>query len=228
METNRTWEQTLSPVKLSYLQRFAQGTRFLDAGSGHCNYSRWLKEKKPQASITAIDLLPQNNSETFFSFLQADLEKPLPLSDNTFDTILAFDIIEHISNESLFISELFRVCKPHGILIGSVPHDNDKFLPAYNLTFRHRRDLTHKRYYRSQSLEKALTDSGFILYSLDKQGGVNPQLFAEFFPRLLQPLIKKSIGLCRRLHLIKTNMLTSDLFFVACKPSKMDTNDQHE
>lgn len=51
----------------------------------------------------------------------ADLNLPLPIKDNFFDTVLCMNALEHILNINLTITEMFRVLKPNGKLIISVP-----------------------------------------------------------------------------------------------------------
>jgi SAM-dependent methyltransferase len=174
--------------------------------------------------LFAIDLQHPPGLDEAITFFTYNLEEDIPLANEVFDTVLAFDIVEHINQEQNFLSELFRLCKPGGVLIGSVPHDNDLFLPAYNLTFYHRSDLTHKRYYTPESIKKAISNAGFIDCHVSKEGGVSPQVFAEFFPHRLQWVIKKTIGFLRRCGVINTKKLSSDLFFTAKKPSLPDRN----
>jgi SAM-dependent methyltransferase len=45
----------------------------------------------------------------------------LPFEDSGFDIVCAFDVIEHIEEDSLAISEMYRVCKPGGHLFLTVP-----------------------------------------------------------------------------------------------------------
>jgi len=45
----------------------------------------------------------------------------LPFDDDTFDIVCAFDVIEHIDDDALGVSEMKRVCKNEGILYISVP-----------------------------------------------------------------------------------------------------------
>jgi 2-polyprenyl-3-methyl-5-hydroxy-6-metoxy-1,4-benzoquinol methylase len=206
----------LSSVKTRYIANNLIGNTVLDVGAGYGYYSEWLLSQFPTLTITAMDqleLVPHKG----VNFLCANLEHPIPLPNNSFSTILAFDIIEHISNEECFVKELYRICQPHGVIIGSVPNDDDKFLPEYNLTFRHRNDLTHKRYYRPSTLHETLQNAGFKVINIDGKGEIQPQFFAEFFHPSLHFLVKKTIGLMRRIHLIDTKGLSSDLFFVAQK-----------
>ncbi len=45
----------------------------------------------------------------------------LPFENNTFDLVCAFDVIEHVENDALAVSEMKRVCKFNGINIVTVP-----------------------------------------------------------------------------------------------------------
>ncbi len=211
-----TLHNGLSEVKLHYLKTFIAPGTILDVGAGNCQYSEWIKSCIPDAQITAIDHIAFT-PRTDISFECQNLEHPLPYNNESFDTIIAFDILEHINNVDLLIKELYRVTKPGGIIIGSVPHDNDQFLPAYNLTFYHRSDVTHKRYYLPETLTTALKKEGFSATQIWLEGGISPHVFAEFFPALLKPIIKKGIGLLRKTGLIKTDALKSDLFFIGYK-----------
>lgn len=207
----------LSDVKLSYLQKYVIGDTLLDVGAGYCQYSLWLKQQKPELNITAIDLAQLGHAGTAVPFIQHNLEEKMPFDDNAFSSVLAFDIIEHITNEEQLLQELFRVCAVDGVVIGSVPHDNDEFLPEYNLTFYHRSDVTHKRYYVPKTLKKALESVGFTVLVIDLQGGINPQVIAEFFPAGMQFFVKKCVGIFRRIRLINEKKLRSDMFFIAKK-----------
>ena len=51
-----------------------------------------------------------------------DLNKPFPLESNTFDTLLAADVLEHIYNPMLFMNEVARVLKPGGKALVMVPY----------------------------------------------------------------------------------------------------------
>ena len=45
----------------------------------------------------------------------------LPFADSGFDLVCAFDIVEHVDDDDLALSELSRVCAPGGIFLLSVP-----------------------------------------------------------------------------------------------------------
>lgn len=45
----------------------------------------------------------------------------IPYSDNSFDFIMATDIIEHVDDDNLALSELYRVLRPSGYILLTVP-----------------------------------------------------------------------------------------------------------
>lgn len=55
-----------------------------------------------------------------FPIQQADITN-LQFADNTYDVVCAFDVIEHVENDPLAVSELVRVCKPSGHILVTVP-----------------------------------------------------------------------------------------------------------
>lgn len=53
---------------------------------------------------------------------EAGVFPPFKLPDNSFDTVVSFQVIEHIQNDELFLSEIYRVLKPGGKAILSTPN----------------------------------------------------------------------------------------------------------
>lgn len=79
------------------------------------SYHRFLKFEN--AEILRLDI----DSETSPDY-NIDLEKdPLPFKENSVDTVLAFNLFEHIYNHKFLIKEISRVLKPGALMLGSVP-----------------------------------------------------------------------------------------------------------
>lgn len=55
-------------------------------------------------------------------FIQANVPPFTGLVDNTFDFVVTFQVIEHISKDKDFLREIFRVLKPGGKLICTTPN----------------------------------------------------------------------------------------------------------
>lgn len=90
-----------------------------DIGSGttKASYHRFFK-KEGGGEIAALDL----------QISSIDFEKEhLPYSDASIDTLLLFNVLEHIYDYSFLLSEVKRVLKPGGRVFGAVP-----FLVGYH------------------------------------------------------------------------------------------------
>jgi len=52
---------------------------------------------------------------------KADLEEKLPFKNDFFEVVTCLDVLEHIKNEKSALKELFRIIKPGGLLVITVP-----------------------------------------------------------------------------------------------------------
>lgn len=55
-------------------------------------------------------------------FQQSVIPPLAALNDNTFDTVVSFQVIEHIKDDRGFLEEIYRVLKPNGTAILSTPN----------------------------------------------------------------------------------------------------------
>jgi SAM-dependent methyltransferase len=51
----------------------------------------------------------------------ADLNQPLPLASESYDSVISFNTLEHVENDRLALSEMIRVLKPEGSFHFTVP-----------------------------------------------------------------------------------------------------------
>lgn len=58
------------------------------------------------------------------NFEQAVIPPFHGIDDNSYDTVVSFQVIEHIPNDKLFLQEIYRVLKPSGKAIISTPNIN--------------------------------------------------------------------------------------------------------
>jgi SAM-dependent methyltransferase len=83
----------------------------------------------------------------------------LPLRSDCVDVVVAMDVLEHLSDDCLAMSELLRVLKPGGLLVATVP--------AYrHLWSEHDIALMHYRRYISRELGERLVSAGFRIHKL--------------------------------------------------------------
>ncbi|MCB0162682.1 MAG: class I SAM-dependent methyltransferase [Anaerolineae bacterium] len=82
----------------------------------------------------------------------------LPFDTNQFDTVLMWDVLEHIADDHRALSEALRVAQKN-ILI-SVPKPDEMTQPSIGLIYRHYLDPEHKRYYTPEYMEKLVESCG--------------------------------------------------------------------
>jgi len=102
----------------------ASGTNVLDYGCG--NASRY-----PNFVVTiggnyhGVDISQTAVEHVKTSGLEACLfndDGALPWDDNTFDTVICFEVLEHLLEPDKALQEIHRVLKPSGALLASVPN----------------------------------------------------------------------------------------------------------
>jgi SAM-dependent methyltransferase len=99
------------------LRRITISGQVLDVGGGNIR-SSYFKFFKSDTSlnIVSLDLSSDRKPDII-----ADVEKPLPLENNQFDHVLCFNLLEHLRQPQVLLSESYRILKPEGSLLGYVP-----------------------------------------------------------------------------------------------------------
>lgn len=109
-----------------------KGKKIIDVGSGPGGVS--IAFAQAGAQITGVDIeedlykISKNHAEfygVYANFVLYDGVK-LPFKDNHFDHAISVSVIEHVDNPVLYLSEIYRVIKPGGMLYLGFPN---KFWP---------------------------------------------------------------------------------------------------
>ncbi|MBN1820655.1 MAG: methyltransferase domain-containing protein [Prolixibacteraceae bacterium] len=98
----------------------------LDVGCG----SAWVAEKfcKKNYRVVSFDISLKNTTEALKRFPSGNHSAfvgdvfSLPFKPDSFDIIIASEIIEHVTEPELFIKTLFKVLKPGGTLLITTPY----------------------------------------------------------------------------------------------------------
>lgn len=93
----------------------------LNIGCGDFNYFSSIKGFSGKVINCDKDFSPVT------PFIRCFGEK-LPFKDNSFDHVIALDVIEHIKDDALFLNEILRVLKKRGKLFITTPCSEDDFL----------------------------------------------------------------------------------------------------
>jgi 2-polyprenyl-3-methyl-5-hydroxy-6-metoxy-1,4-benzoquinol methylase len=95
----------------------------LEFGAGSGTLAEQLKISQTGGTITGADIRPRPESlPADVGWLQADLNNPLPVPDESFDIVVSTEVIEHLENPRAIFRELFRLLRPGGVLIVTTPN----------------------------------------------------------------------------------------------------------
>lgn len=110
----------------------------LDAGCGSGVLEGSLNELNFQGEILGIDsstemlrIAKESSTNPKTSFLQVQLEEPLPMETGFYDLVVSVNVLFCLRNKPLHLRELYRVTRPGGSLILVSPKpvaNNSKFL----------------------------------------------------------------------------------------------------
>ncbi len=108
------------------IQAIPEDTKsIMDLGCGEGILLEKLTNHFPNASIMGVDFIPENIEickKIGLNAVIGDLYN-LDFPDNSWDTVLLIEVIEHLENPDSAINELFRVLKPGGTLVILFPND---------------------------------------------------------------------------------------------------------
>ena len=94
----------------------------VDLGAGQGALSVWADSAGFQT--TAVDFNKGNFVADSINFVQANLNQPLPIADDSFDVVAALEVIEHLENSYALLREISRILKPGGYAVVSTPNES--------------------------------------------------------------------------------------------------------
>ena len=140
------------------------GADVLEIGSGSGVMAARLLKEHPGSTVTATDIDPVmvDDARTRLSefgeraHTQVADVTALPFEDNSFDTVLSFLMLHHVVEWPAALSEIARVLRPGGSLVG---YD---LVRAPVTSFIHRYDGSPHRLITIDELRDGFTDAGLV------------------------------------------------------------------
>lgn len=155
--------------------------KIVDLGCGDGFYLYLLSRLPMKLQLTGFDcdqVVLENARKNLFpkniKLIKGDLMQ-IPLKKNTFIKAILTEVLEHVEDDKKALSEVYRILKPNGILVLTVPNYNFPFLwdpinwVLQNLFGIHIGGIgffagiwaRHKRLYKKAELETLIKNAGF-------------------------------------------------------------------
>lgn len=171
---------TVSGSRISRIQQYA-GNSILDVGCGPGLYLERLKGlgyevAGADGNSIFLEQASKHSERVYPIDLDTDALSRFP--DVSFDTILLFDVLEHVRSDQTVLQDAARIARKNVLV--SVPAQlpdgmkNSQLVPASYV------DPTHRRYYTFESLEQLLQQSGFRSYQIEPILRFTPVLYGIF------------------------------------------------
>jgi 2-polyprenyl-3-methyl-5-hydroxy-6-metoxy-1,4-benzoquinol methylase len=172
------------------------GKKILDLGCRDGMLTRGFCEGNQVVGVDidqkALDIAQRNLSiETMW----IDLNAEWPFEPESFDVIIACEIVEHIFLVRPFLQNIQKSLKPGGLFIGSVPNAfrmRNRFKFLFGNEFE--TDPTHVRMFSSQKLETTLAEFFIDIQIVPIRGRVFPFVpVSSYLPQHLSRLFAKDL-----------------------------------
>lgn len=188
----------------------------LDVGCGDAsNYQSWVVKKV--SKLTGIDISPSGIANAKRLGMEAmihDFSEPFPFEAGTFDKAICIEVLEHLYDPKFCVQQIYRVLKPGGLFIMSVPNNGyhrerlkslfQAELSTSITDFSNEWKGAHIRFYSKHSITRMLEVAGFtiedvhsngdssIFDAIDSVGGYWTQHASTFLRRNLPRALKLS------------------------------------
>ena len=136
--------------------RFARrhaGSSILDLGCGFGAYSAALIDEGRKCVGCDVNLEYLRTANKRVPVVNVD--GSLPFRDRSFDSIMIFEVLEHVANTESVLAEAFRVAR-RNVLITVPNSENIELMRANDVTYAHMLSSDHLHFFDPESLEVLL------------------------------------------------------------------------
>jgi SAM-dependent methyltransferase len=159
-----------------------RGRRVLDLGCRSGALTRHFLEGNEVVGLDVDRVALDKAAELGIEPVLANVEEPLPFADESFDAVVAGELLEHLQFPEALVAEARRVLRSGGILVGSVPN---AFRVQSRLRFLRGRppedDPTHLQMFSPGAVRELL--GGFDDVRIEYVGGRYRRLGARLLAR---------------------------------------------
>jgi SAM-dependent methyltransferase len=105
-----------------FVEAIGRGKRVLDLGCRSGALTRHFLDGNEVVGLD-VDRAALAKAEALgLEPVEADVEEPLTFPDGSFDAVVAGELLEHLRFPDALVAEVWRVLRPGGVFVGSVPN----------------------------------------------------------------------------------------------------------
>jgi SAM-dependent methyltransferase len=162
------------------------GRRVLDLGCGLGGYSKVLADRGLE--VSALDVIPEYVERARELGVKAELYdgERLPLADDSVDSVILLEVIEHLQQPAALLREARRVAR-RNVLI-STPNCTQSFGIA-PVEFSHMLEVDHKQFFTVDSLRELL-EGVFGTCVVEQDFPIDAKLAPLVLPRAMRPIYR--------------------------------------
>ncbi|MFC1626931.1 class I SAM-dependent methyltransferase [Patescibacteria group bacterium] len=155
VENKHWWHDHKRKVIHQMIDKYANQGKVLDIGAGMGKILKELQIRDWQVyGVDSENQAVRWSQKRGIKIKRRDIEKDLGFKSNSFDLVLALDVIEHLKDDQEMLNKIADVLKKQGVAIITVP--------AYQWLFNYWDEmLGHKRRYTTQSLKNIISADKF-------------------------------------------------------------------
>lgn len=197
MEVKKTYKKRgVNLYRLEAINKFA-GNKILDVGCGNGAYIYQLHGKKDIYGCDYQSFEEWENLKERFRVCDAT---EIDFDTESFDTLTAFEVMEHVSDPQEMLKEMHRVARKNIIL--TVPNCViTEGMKQSNLLYSHWGDPTHVNFYTLESFKEEVEKAGFKIEEAYLINKINPFPFineamgggSKIVPKILRKIYGKSL-----------------------------------
>ncbi|WP_116368279.1 class I SAM-dependent methyltransferase [Parahaliea mediterranea] len=134
---------------------------FVDVAGGKSPYYEIYSEFAEKFVVVDLEEAVAQNDRSDKKMLVAGFAEYLPIRSGSADVVLCNEALEHVLDDRQTVEEIYRVLKPGGMFVGSVPHISPIHLEPYDF-----------RRFTQFGLAQLLGRTGFDVQRIEGSGGV--------------------------------------------------------